>query len=80
MNEFQTHSCDVCGEQFRVACFSELQEKFKAHKCSKVNKRVERTEELKQAKVDQFVHDVTIDRIQQHNFDKLVHKGIVVSA
>ena len=76
--EFQTHNCDECGEQFQVACFSELQEKLKKHKCHKVNKKVERTAELQQAQSDRFVHDVATDRIHQHNFDQLVQQGMIV--
>jgi len=41
MIDFQTHRCDVCGEQFNVACLSQLQEKLKTHRCIKKNKRVE---------------------------------------
>jgi len=77
--DFQTHNCDICGEQIQVACFSELQEKLKKHKCVKVNKRVERTKQLRQAKVDQFVKDVTVDRIHQHRFEQLVSTGMIVA-
>jgi len=65
--------------KFEVSCFSELQAKLKNHKCIKVNKRVERTAQFQQAKVDQFVEDVAIDRIHQHRFDQLVKQGTFVA-
>jgi len=76
--DFQVHSCDVYGERFQVVCFSELQEKLRKHKCPNVNKRVERTKQLQQAKVDQFVNSVAVDRIHQHKFDQLVNTGVIV--
>jgi len=78
--ELQTHSCDICGERFQAACLKELQEKLRKHKCVKTNKRAERTAQLKQARVDQFVRDVAIDRIHQHKFDELIQQGMVVNA
>lgn len=78
--EFQEHKCDVCGEQFQVACFSELQEKFRNHRCRKVNKRVERTNQLQQKRIAFNIRGITTDRIQQHNFDKLVQQGMLVNA
>lgn len=74
------YNCEFCGMEFQVSCSSELQDKLKQHKCHKVNKRVERTAEVKQAQVDQFVEDVTADRIHQHKFDKLVQQGMIVNA
>lgn len=74
------YNCDVCGMEFEAACLNELQEKLKKHKCHRVNKRVERTAEVKQARVDQFVEDVATDRIHQHNFDQLVQQGMIVNA
>lgn len=76
---FQVHSCDICGERFRVTCFSELEEKLRKHKCPNVNKRVERTKQLQQAKIDQFVSDTTVNRIEEHNFDQLIEQGIIVA-
>lgn len=76
--ETQIYNCDKCGMKFQAACFSELQEKLRKHKCSSVNKRVERTKQLQQAKVDQFVNDTTVNRIEEHNFDQLVKQGMIV--
>lgn len=66
--------------KFEVSCESELQDKLRKHKCVRVNKRVERTAQLQQAQVDQFVEDVATDRIHQHKFNKLVEQGMIVSA
>lgn len=73
------YNCKYCGEEFRVACLSELKEKRKKHVCAKVNKRVERTMQLQQAQTGQFVRDVVADRIHQYNFDQLVSTGVIVS-
>ena len=72
------YNCRYCGEEFKVACLSELQEKKAKHKCPNVNKRVERTKQLQQAKVDQFVNDTTVNRIEERNFDQLVNTGMIV--
>lgn len=72
------YNCDMCGEEFEAACLSELQEKKVRHKCHLVNKRVERTAELKQSRIDLFVHDTTVNRLEEHNFDKLVDMGMIV--
>lgn len=76
MIEFQTHRCGVCGEQFRVACESELQTKLKYHKCP-TGKRL-RSQQMKQQQIALFVHDTAVNSIEQHNFDKLVMQGIIV--
>ena len=73
-------SCDNCGTEIQAACLAELQEKKAKHKCVKVNKRVQRTVEVQQAHVDQFVKDVTVDRIHEYVFAQLVKKGIFVRA
>lgn len=80
MIDFQTHKCDVCGEQFIVACLAQLQEKLKTHKCIKKNKRVERTLQLQRDRVALYVRDITVNRIEQHNFDNLVKQGMLVNA
>lgn len=71
------YNCGICGMEFEAACFSELQEKLKAHRCPNANKRVERTKQLQQAKTMQFVNDVAVDRIHQHKFDQLVNTGMI---
>ena len=83
MIEFETHSCDVCGEQFMVACLLELQEKLENHKsCCKgrpvVHKKRERTKQLKQNRIALCVHDTAVSRIEEHNFDKLVRQGVII--
>lgn len=84
MINFETHSCDACGEQFLVACLSELQEKLKNHKrCCKgriIHKGRERSKQFQQDRIALFVHDTTINRIEQHNFDTLVKRGMLVDA
>ena len=83
MIDFITHSCPACGEQFVVACESQLQEKLKRHKCPKLireNKKRERSEQLQQQRIDLFVQDITVDRIHQHNFDSLIKQGMIVNA
>lgn len=75
-----THSCEICRMEFQVSCFSELQDKLRKHKCIKVNKRVERTAQLQQNQIDQFVEDTVVDRIHQYKFDQLVRRGIFVHA
>lgn len=78
MIKFQTHSCQVCGEEFKVACASELENKMKKHKCVRLNKRRERTALLQQRLVNNFVSDVAVDRIHEHNFNQLVKQGMIV--
>ena len=85
MIKFETHNCDACGEQFVVACKSQLQEKLKTHKsCCKgrtvVNKKRERTKQLQQKGIALYVHDTAVNRIEQHNLDKLVSQGMLVNA
>ena len=67
-----------CGMEFEAACQSELDEKFARHKCPKVNKRVARTQELRNQQERLFVHDTVVNRIEAHNFDKLVMQGMIV--
>ena len=80
---FETHSCDACGEQFIVACESQLQEKLKKHKSSchgkRSNKKRERTQQLCKDRIALFVHDTTVNRIEEHNFDELVKQGVLVN-
>jgi len=80
MIEFQTHKCGVCGEQFNVACLSQLQEKLKTHKCIKKNKRVERTRQLRRDGIALYVRDTVTNNIEEHNFNKLVNQGMLVNA
>ena len=76
--EFRAYNCE-CGMKFQAACHLELQEKLRSHKCPKpINKRIERTKQLQQTKVDQFVNDTTVNRIEEHNFDQLVREGMIV--
>jgi len=77
--EFQTHSCARCGTRFQASCLSELEEKIRRHNCPKTNKRVARTEELKQNIMKRAVHDTVDNRIKQHNFERLVEQGMIVS-
>ena len=61
-----------------MACQSELDEKVRKHKCRKSNRRAARTEELRQSNIKRNVHDTVVNRIEQHNFDRLVRQGIFV--
>lgn len=83
MNDYQTKSCDACGEQFIVACLSELQEKLKTHKRSCIakrnNKKRERTQQLQEQGIALFVHDTVVNRIEEHRFNQLVNKGVLVN-
>lgn len=83
MTNFETHSCHVCGEQFIVACDTQLQEKLKSHNCrgrpKQLNKKRERTKQLQQDRIALYVHDITVNRIEQHNFDNLVKQGVLVN-
>ena len=84
MIDFETHSCDACGEQFIVVCEKQLQEKLKKHKSSchgkRSNKKRERSQQLRKDRIALFVHDIAVDRLNQHNFDKLVSQGMIVNA
>lgn len=84
MIKFETHSCDVCKEQFNVACESQLQEKLKSHNCrgrpKKCNKKRERTQQLQHDRIALYMHDTTVNRIEEHNLDKLVNSGMLVNA
>jgi len=84
MIDFETHSCHACGEQFIVTCELQLQEKLEKHKSScivkRINKKRERTKQHRKDRIALFVHDVTVDRLNQHNFDKLVSQGMIVNA
>ena len=85
MIDFETHSCDACGEQFIVACETQLQEKLKAHlehcidKIQIPNKKRERSQQLQEQGIALFVHDTTINRIEAHNFDKLIKQGVLIN-
>jgi len=76
--EFEVYDCPECGMEFRVACESELQDKLKKHKCQLITGKVYRTRQLQQHEVDNFIEDVAVDRIHQHNFDKLIVQGMIV--
>ena len=76
--QLETFVCSECGEEFEAACFVEFEEKKKKHKCKPANKRAMRTIELQQANDDQYLVDLTADRIAQHNFNKLVGQGVIV--
>ena len=84
MNEFETHSCDACGEQFIVACESELREKLQNHKDSctakRTHKKRERSKQFQQQRIALFVHDTTVNRIEEHNLDNLVKSGMLINA
>jgi len=79
--DFETHSCDACGEQFIVACETQLQEKLKKHICclARKNRKRERAQQLQEQRIALFVHDTTVNRIEQHNFDKLIKQGVLVN-
>jgi len=77
MLNLKKYTCE-CGMEIEAACISELEGKIKKHKCRKVNKRVVRTEELQQRYINQVVHDVVVNDIEKHNFDRLVRQGIIV--
>jgi len=83
MIDFETHSCDACGEQFVVACLSELQVKLKNHKSSctvkRTNRKRERTQQLQQKGIALFVHDTAVNRIEEHNFNKLIKQGVLIN-
>ena len=83
MIDFETHNCDACGEQFIVACDTQLQEKLKAHRATclakRPNRKRERTKQLQQDGIALFVHDITVNRIEEHNFDKLIKQGVLVN-
>ena len=83
MIDFETHSCHVCKEQFSVACESQLQQMLKSHNCRgrpvKVNKKRERTQQLHESGIALYVHDITVNRLEEHNFDKLVKQGVLVN-
>lgn len=67
-----------CGMEFEAACQSELDGNLARHKCAKVNKRVARTQELRSQQERLFVHDTVVNRIEEHNLNKLIRQGIVV--
>ena len=83
MIDFETHSCDACGEQFTVACDAQLQEKLEAHLehcvAHRRNEKRERSQQLQEQGIALYVHDVTVDRINQHNFDNLIKQGMLVN-
>lgn len=80
MLNLRRYNCEECGMEFQAACPKELQRKLKAHSCQKINKKVERTMQLQQAQVDEFVDDLVTDRIHEHNFERLIQQGMIVNA
>lgn len=74
----ETFVCSECGEEFEASCLVEFEEKKKKHKCRKTNKRVARTVKLQNQMDEQFIDDTAVNNIEQHNFDKLVRRGIIV--
>ena len=77
---FETYVCDDCGLEIEAACLLELQRKKRTHKCQPTSKRVLRTKAFQQQQGEQFIQDLTADRLAQHNFDRLVQQGMVVAA
>ena len=73
----RVYTCE-CGMEFEAACQSELDGKLAKHKCVKANKRVARTQELRNQQERLFIHDTVVNRIEAHNFDKLVMQGMIV--
>lgn len=73
----ETYTCE-CGMEFEAACLSELEGKLNNHKCAKINKRVARTQALKQRQEALFIDDLVTNRIEEHNFDKLIQQGVIV--
>lgn len=82
MIDFEIHKCPVCGEQFEVACESQLREKLKTHTCPKnkfrTNKKRERTRQLKRAQVALYVQDTVVNEIEETRFQKLIQQGVIV--
>ena len=74
---YKIHTCE-CGMEFEVACQAELDAKLAKHKCVKVNKRVARTQDLRKQQERLFVHDTVVNRIEGHNFNKLIARGMIV--
>lgn len=73
----EVFTCE-CGMEFEAACQSELDGKLAGHKCVKINKRVARTQELRNQQERLFVYDTVVNRIEAHNFDKLIMRGMIV--
>ena len=42
------------------------------------NKHRQRTQELNDAIRAQMINDIVVNDIEQHNFDKLIQRGIIV--
>ena len=78
MMQTETYVCDDCGTELEVACFSELEEKKKKHKCRRVNKRVSRANEAQRNLNIERLNDAINSRIEQCRFDKLVQQGMIV--
>lgn len=81
MLNLQRYNCDSCGAEFEAACLSELQRKKAEHVCAKLpNRRVQRAAQIQQARVDEFVFDTAVNRIEDSNRQKLVQQGMLVNA
>jgi len=78
MLSVETFVCSECGEEFEATCLAEFEEKKKKHKCKPVSKRVVRTAELQQQQTEQVVNDVVVNRLEEHNFDKLIRQGVII--
>ena len=79
--EIETHYCTKCEEPIQAACFLELQAKLAKHVCAKMpNRRIQRTAQLEQARLDEFVNDTAVNRIEASNRQKLIQQGILVNA
>ena len=70
--------CELCGTELEAACLSELQSKQSRHKCVRVNKRVARTQALQQGLLNSFLADTAVNGIEEHNFNKIIHRGLIV--
>jgi len=75
----ETFVCSECGTDFEASCLAEFEEKKKKHKCKRPNKRRIRTQEYLECQTEAFVNDLVVDRVEQHNFDKLIRQGVIVA-
>jgi len=82
--ELKVYECRVCKEQFVIACLSQLQAKLKNHKCpnqvGNINKKRERSKQLEQDRIALYIHDIVVNGIEKHNFDRIIKQGIIVNA
>ena len=79
--EIETHHCISCEEPIQAACFLELQARLAKHVCAKMpNRRIQRTAQLQQDLVDEFVNDTAVNRIEASNRQRLIQQGILVNA